>query len=158
MLTGLSLLARDARAWPFEQARNLLARVLRLRLADGERDLAATLIAQNRIAEALTAFPALLRPVIFQCGYGASGLPHLGTFGEVARPTMVRAAFRALTEEMIPTRLLVVSDDMDGFRKIPDNVPNREMLEEEHALAETRRKLHQLEAEMLKQLVQLGRE
>jgi lysyl-tRNA synthetase class 1 len=69
--------------------------------------------------------------VVFQCGYGASGLPHLGTFGEVARPTMVRAAFRALTEDALPTRLLVVSDDMDGFRKIPDNVPNREMLEED---------------------------
>jgi lysyl-tRNA synthetase class 1 len=69
--------------------------------------------------------------VVFQCGYGASGLPHLGTFGEVARPTMVRNAFRALTDEAIPTRLLVVSDDMDGFRKIPDNVPNREMLEED---------------------------
>ena len=69
--------------------------------------------------------------MIFQCGYGASGLPHLGTFGEVARPTMVRNAFRALTDDAIPTRLLVVSDDMDGFRKIPDNVPNRAMLEED---------------------------
>jgi lysyl-tRNA synthetase class 1 len=68
---------------------------------------------------------------VFQCGYGASGLPHLGTFGEVARPTMVRNAFRALTEDVIPTRLLVVSDDMDGFRKIPDNVPNRALLEED---------------------------
>ena len=58
-------------------------------------------------------------------------LPHLGTFGEVARPTMVRNAFRALTGDAIPTRLLVVSDDMDGFRKIPDNVPNRQMLEED---------------------------
>jgi lysyl-tRNA synthetase class 1 len=68
---------------------------------------------------------------VFQCGYGASGLPHIGTFGEVARPTMVRTAFRALTEDAIPTRLIVVSDDMDGFRKIPDNVPNRAMLEED---------------------------
>jgi lysyl-tRNA synthetase class 1 len=129
MLTGLSILARDARAWPFEQARHLLARVLRLRLEGGERDLAASLISEGRLPEALSTFPALLKPVVFQCGYGASGLPHLGTFGEVARPTMVRAAFRALTEDMLPTRLLVVSDDMDGFRKIPDNVPNRAMLE-----------------------------
>ena len=132
MFQGLSPLARTAKSWPFEQARTLLARHLRLRLADGaERDLAATLIEQGKIAEAVAALPALARPVVFQCGYGASGLPHLGTFGEVARPTMVRNAFRALTEDAIPTRLIVVSDDMDGFRKIPDNVPNREMLEED---------------------------
>ena len=132
MFQGLSPLARTAKSWPFEQARTLLARHLRLRLADGaERDLAATLIEQGKIAEAAAALPALARPVVFQCGYGASGLPHLGTFGEVARPTMVRNAFRALTEDAIPTRLIVVSDDMDGFRKIPDNVPNREMLEED---------------------------
>jgi lysyl-tRNA synthetase class 1 len=55
----------------------------------------------------------------------------MGTFGEAARPTMVRNAFRALTEDAIPTQLIVFSDDMDGFRKIPDNVPNREMLEED---------------------------
>jgi len=132
MLTGLSHLAREARAWPFEQARSLLARHLRKRLeTDGERDLAATLLASGRVAELVETLPALARPVVFQCGYGASGLPHLGTFGEVARPTMVRAAFRALTEDAIPTRLLVVSDDMDGLRKIPDNVPNRAMLEED---------------------------
>src|SRR5262245_60226832 len=124
MLTGLSHQAREARAWPFEQARSLLARHLRKRLeTDAERDLAATLLASGRIGEAVETLPALARPVVFQCGYGASGLPHLGTFGEVARPTMVRAAFRALTEDAIPTRLLVVSDDMDGLRKIPDNVP-----------------------------------
>ncbi|MEO8811784.1 MAG: lysine--tRNA ligase, partial [Caulobacteraceae bacterium] len=132
MLTGLSSLAREARAWPFEQARGLLSRVMRTRLEDdGERDLAAALAAGGKIAEAVATLPALGRPVIFQCGYGASGLPHLGTFGEVARPTMVRAAFRALTGDAIPTRLLVVSDDMDGLRKIPDNVPNRAMLEED---------------------------
>ncbi len=132
MLHGLSPLAREARAWTFEQARNLLARLLRVRLdGDDERDLASTLINAGKIDEAVATFPALGRPVVFQCGYGASGLPHLGTFGEVARPTMVRAAFRALTEDAMPTRLLVVSDDMDGFRKIPDNVPNRAMLEED---------------------------
>ena len=132
MYQGLATLARESRAWPFEQARALLARHLRLRLVDdAERDLAATLFEAGKFAEAAASLPALGRPIVFQCGYGASGLPHLGTFGEVARPTMVRNAFRALTGEAIPTRLIVVSDDMDGFRKIPDNVPNRAMLEED---------------------------
>ena len=130
-LHGLSAQARDAKSWPFEQARLLLARITRLRLSDAERDLAATLFAQGRFADAVASLPALARPVIFQCGYGASGLPHMGTFGEAARPTMVRTAFRALTEDAIPTELIVFSDDMDGFRKIPDNVPNKEMLEED---------------------------
>ena len=85
MLHGLSPLAREARAWTFEQARNLLARLLRVRLdGDDERDLASTLINAGKIDEAVATFPALGRPVVFQCGYGASGLPHLGTFGEVA--------------------------------------------------------------------------
>ena len=128
-LHGLSHPAREARSWPFEQARLLLERIVRLRLTDGERDLAAALFAQGKFGEAVQALPALGKPVIFQCGYGASGLPHMGTFGEAARPTMVRTAFRALTEDAIPTRLIVFSDDMDGFRKIPDNVPNRDLLE-----------------------------
>jgi lysyl-tRNA synthetase class 1 len=128
-LQGLSHQAREAKSWPFEQARLLLERILRLRLSDAERDLAATLFAQGKFAEAAQTLPALARPVIFQCGYGASGLPHMGTFGEAARPTMVRTAFRALTEDAIPTQLIVFSDDMDGLRKIPDNLPNREMLE-----------------------------
>jgi lysyl-tRNA synthetase class 1 len=131
MLQGLSHPARDAKSWPFEQARTLLARTLRLRLTDAERHLAASLIGEGKAAQAVAVLPALARPVVFQCGYGASGLPHIGTFGEVARPTMVRTALRALTEDAIPTRLIVVSDDMDGFRKIPDNVPNRAMLEED---------------------------
>jgi lysyl-tRNA synthetase class 1 len=131
MLQGLSHQAREAKSWPFEQARVLLDRTLRLRLSDEERDLAATLINAGKINEAVAALPALREPVIFQCGYGASGLPHMGTFGEAARPTMVRNAFRALTEDVIPTQLIVFSDDMDGLRKIPDNVPNREMLEED---------------------------
>jgi lysyl-tRNA synthetase class 1 len=131
MLQGLSHQAREAKSWPFEQARLLLDRVFRLRLAEEERDLAATLVNAGKIAEAVAALPALREPVIFQCGYGASGLPHMGTFGEAARPTMVRTAFRALTEDAIPTQLIVFSDDMDGLRKIPDNVPNREMLEED---------------------------
>ena len=131
MLTGLSHAAREAKSWPFEQARGLLERITRLRLSDAERDLAAALFAQGKFAEAVRTLPELARPVIFQCGYGASGLPHMGTFGEAARPTMVRTAFRALTEDAIPTQLIVFSDDMDGFRKIPDNLPNREMLEED---------------------------
>ena len=130
-LKGLSHQAQGAKSWPFEQARLLLDRILRLRLSDAERDLAASLIHEGKVDEAVRTFPVLLKPVILQCGYGASGLPHMGTFGEAARPTMVRTAFRALTEDEIPTRLIVFSDDMDGFRKIPDNVPNREMLEED---------------------------
>ena len=68
--------------------------------------------------------------MIFETGYGPSGLPHIGTFGEVARTTMVRHAFEVLTEGRIPTRLICFSDDMDGLRKVPDNIPNREMVAE----------------------------
>lgn len=131
MLQGLSHQAREAKSWPFEQARLLLDRIARLRLSDAERDLASTLFAQGKFAEAVQTLPALAKPVVFQCGYGASGLPHLGTFGEATRPTIVRNAFRALTEDAIPTQLIVFSDDMDGLRKIPDNVPNKAMLEED---------------------------
>jgi len=66
--------------------------------------------------------------VIFETGYGPSGLPHIGTFGEVARTTMVRHAFRVLTDDKVKTRLIAFSDDMDGLRKVPDNVPNKELL------------------------------
>ena len=66
--------------------------------------------------------------MLFETGYGPSGLPHIGTFGEVARTSMVRHAFRVLTRDAVPTRLIAFSDDMDGLRKVPDNVPNREML------------------------------
>jgi lysyl-tRNA synthetase class 1 len=131
MLQGLSHQAREAKSWPFEQARLLLDRITRLRLSDAERDLAAALFAQGKFADAVQTLPALAKPVVFQCGYGASGLPHLGTFGEATRPTIVRNAFRALTEDAIPTQLIVFSDDMDGLRKIPDNVPNKAMLEED---------------------------
>jgi lysyl-tRNA synthetase class 1 len=92
--------AQTARAWPFEEARKLLARMERT----GQRE------------------------VLFETGYGPSGLPHIGTFGEVARTTMVRTAFRLLTRDEIPTRLLAFSDDMDGFRKVPGNVPNQAMM------------------------------
>src|ERR1700744_5007326 len=68
------------------------------------------------------------RPIIFETGYGPSGLPHIGTFTEVARTTWVRQSFAKLTS--LPTRLITFSDDMDGLRKVPDNVPNKEMLKE----------------------------
>jgi lysyl-tRNA synthetase class 1 len=93
--------AEVSKAWPFEEARKLVARVQRT----GQRH------------------------VLFETGYGPSGLPHIGTFGEVARTTMVRCAFRALTNDEIATRLIAFSDDMDGLRKTPDNIPNRAMVE-----------------------------
>ena len=126
MLTHLSHAAREARSWPFEQARALLARLVRARLTPEERDLAASLLTEGKIDQALDALPALRAPVVLQTGYGASGLPHIGTFNEVARTTMVRQAFRALTEDAIPTRLISFSDDMDGLRKVPENIPNRD--------------------------------
>jgi len=132
-LKGLNSLALQARSWPFEQARALLARIVKLRLGDQEaRATATALIAQGEIEAALAQFPDLgRRPVLFETGYGPSGLPHIGTFGEVARTTMVRTAFRALTDDALPTQLICFSDDMDGLRKAPDNVPNREMLLED---------------------------
>src|SRR5213080_2583025 len=97
----LRALAEQSNAWPFEQAKAIVAR-----LKKKPKD-----------------------EVLFATGYGPSGLPHIGTFGEVARTTMVRHAFRVLTEDQIRTRLIAFSDDMDGLRKVPDNVPNKEMLE-----------------------------
>ncbi|QLH73619.1 lysine--tRNA ligase [Rhodopseudomonas palustris] len=97
----LRTLAEQSNAWPFEQARAL---VNRLKKHPKEE-------------------------VLFETGYGPSGLPHIGTFGEVARTTMVRYAFRVLTDDKIKTKLLAFSDDMDGLRKVPDNVPNKELLE-----------------------------
>jgi lysyl-tRNA synthetase class 1 len=92
--------AGTSSAWPFEEARKLLARIER----SGQTS------------------------VLFETGYGPSGLPHIGTFGEVARTSMVRHAFRVLTQDRIPTRLIAFSDDMDGLRKVPDNVPNKALL------------------------------
>ncbi len=99
-IDGLRELAEQSGAWPFEEARKIVAR-----LKKKPKD-----------------------EVIFSTGYGPSGLPHIGTFGEVARTTMVRHAFRVLTDDKVRTRLLAFSDDMDGLRKVPDNVPNGEML------------------------------
>jgi lysyl-tRNA synthetase class 1 len=97
----LRALAEQSNAWPFEQAKQIVAR-----LKKKPKD-----------------------EVLFETGYGPSGLPHIGTFGEVARTTMVRHAFRVLTEDKIKTRLIAFSDDMDGLRKVPDNVPNKDLLE-----------------------------
>jgi lysyl-tRNA synthetase class 1 len=90
----------QANAWPFEEARKILARIE----ATGQTE------------------------VLFETGYGPSGLPHIGTFGEVARTSMVRHAFRVLTEDKIKTRLIAFSDDMDGLRKVPDNIPNKQLV------------------------------
>jgi lysyl-tRNA synthetase class 1 len=132
MLHGLIPLAREARSWPFEQARALLARILRVRLDGEAQHEAAALIADGRLDEVLTRFPALAAtPVRLETGYGPSGLPHLGTFQEVLRTTMVRTAFRALTDDRIPTELICFSDDMDGLRKAPPNVPDQASLLED---------------------------
>src|SRR3977135_3481287 len=98
---SLREIAENSNAWPFEEARKIVARL------------------QKRPKD----------EVIFETGYGPSGLPHIGTFGEVARTTMVRHAFRVLTDDKIKTRLIAFSDDMDGLRKVPDNAPNRDMME-----------------------------
>ena len=94
--------ARRSKAWPFEEAQKVVERLKRRQ--------------------------APVTEVIFETGYGPSGLPHIGTFGEVARTTMVRTAFRLLTEDRVPTRLICFSDDMDGLRKVPGNVPNQEAM------------------------------
>ena len=107
MLQGLSSLAGDAKSWPFEQARALLSRVLKLRLAHADAEAAAVLIHRGDVALAAQRHPELAaRPVLFETGYGPSGLPHIGTFNEVARTSMVRTAFRALTEDAIATKLV----------------------------------------------------
>ncbi|MFL5145725.1 MAG: lysine--tRNA ligase [Microvirga sp.] len=97
---ALAEAAQSAAAWPFEEARKLVSRLERT----GKNE------------------------ALFETGYGPSGLPHIGTFGEVARTSMVRHAFRVLTGDKVKTHLIAFSDDMDGLRKLPDNVPNREFI------------------------------
>ena len=94
--------AMTSKAWPFEEARKILKRYEKAPPEKGH--------------------------VLFQTGYGPSGLPHIGTFGEVARTTMIRRAFEVLSD--IPTRMICFSDDLDGMRKVPGNVPNQEMLQD----------------------------
>jgi lysyl-tRNA synthetase class 1 len=101
-MSALRDAAMKSKAWPFEEARRILARYDRTPPAKGY--------------------------VLFETGYGPSGLPHIGTFGEVARTTMIRRAFEVISD--IPTRLFCFSDDLDGMRKVPDNVPNIPMLRE----------------------------
>ena len=93
--------AAEAKAWPFEEAQKIIKRYEKSGYPDS---------------------------ILFDTGYGPSGLPHIGTFGEVARTSMVRHAFRVLTKDSVKTKILCFSDDMDGLRKVPDNVPNREMM------------------------------
>ncbi|MGR3579734.1 MAG: lysine--tRNA ligase, partial [Sagittula sp.] len=95
--------AMTAKAWPFEEARRILKRYEKTPPEKGY--------------------------VLFETGYGPSGLPHIGTFGEVARTSMIRRAFQEISD--IPTRLICFSDDMDGMRKVPGNVPNQERLRED---------------------------
>ncbi|MFL5035887.1 MAG: lysine--tRNA ligase, partial [Microvirga sp.] len=95
---ALAEAAQSAAAWPFEEARKLVSRLERT----GKNE------------------------ALFETGYGPSGLPHIGTFAEVFRTTLVRQAFARLSD--LPTELYAYSDDMDGLRKVPDNVPNKEML------------------------------
>ena len=66
--------------------------------------------------------------IILQTGYGPSGLPHIGTFGEVSRTTMMVNAIKQIID--IPTEIITFSDDMDGLRKVPENIPNKKILEE----------------------------
>jgi lysyl-tRNA synthetase class 1 len=101
-MSNLRDAAMRSKAWPFEEARRVLKRYEKAPPSKGY--------------------------VLFETGYGPSGLPHIGTFGEVQRTTMIRRAFEILSD--IPTRLICFSDDVDGMRKVPENVPNREMLRE----------------------------
>ena len=101
-MSELRTAAMSSKAWPFEEARRILKRYEKAPPEKGY--------------------------VLFETGYGPSGLPHIGTFGEVLRTTMVRRAFEVISD--IPTRLICFSDDLDGLRKVPDNVPNPEMLAE----------------------------
>ncbi len=102
--------AMTSKAWPFEEARRVLKRYQKAPPEKGY--------------------------VLFETGYGPSGLPHIGTFGEVARTTMVRRAFELISD--IPTRLICFSDDMDGLRKVPGNVPNQQQMTEDLHLPLTR--------------------
>ncbi len=106
-MTDLQTLAENAKAWPFEQARALLKRLRNMEKQGKPKR----------------------GPVVFETGYGPSGLPHIGTFGEVVRTTMVKNAFESLVGDAYETKLICISDDMDGMRKIPPTVPNPATLE-----------------------------
>src|SRR4029453_8540208 len=97
----LQAAAQTSKAWPFEEARKLVKR-----------------FPQGKQGE----------PMLFETGYGPSGLPHIGTFQEVLRTTLVRRAYEVLSNGA-PPRLIAFSADMDGLRKVPDNLPNPALLE-----------------------------
>ncbi len=101
-MSDLRAAALESKAWPFEEARKLLKRYAKGAPEKGY--------------------------VLFETGYGPSGLPHIGTFGEVARTTMIKVAFEAISD--VPAKLICFSDDLDGMRKVPSNVPNPEALED----------------------------
>ncbi|MCT8161136.1 lysine--tRNA ligase [Pseudoruegeria sp. SHC-113] len=101
-MSDLRETAMSSKAWPFEEARRVLKRYQKQ--------------------------PPKKGFVLFETGYGPSGLPHIGTFGEVARTTMIKTAFEVISD--LPTKLICFSDDLDGMRKVPGNVPNQEMLKE----------------------------
>ena len=101
MNQSLISVAKESKSWPFEEARKVLKRLEK---------------SGSNVA-------------IFQTGYGASGLPHIGTFGEVARTSMVRHALKVL-DESVNSNLICFSDDMDALRKVPDNIPNANVLSE----------------------------
>lgn len=105
-MTDLRDAGMSSKAWPFEEARTVLKRYEASKKKGTAKDY-----------------------VLFETGYGPSGLPHIGTFGEVLRTTMIRRAFEVISD--VPTRLICFSDDMDGMRKIPSNVPNQERLKED---------------------------
>jgi len=109
-MSDLREMAMKSKAWPFEEARKLVKRY--------------------------NSAPPAKGYVLFETGYGPSGLPHIGTFGEVARTTMVRRAFETISD--IPTKLICFSDDMDGLRKVPGNVPNQARMAEDLHLPLTR--------------------
>ena len=99
-MSNLREAALSSKAWPFEEARRLLKRFDKKPPEKGY--------------------------VLFETGYGPSGLPHIGTFGEVLRTTMIRRAFEVISD--IPTKLICFSDDLDGMRKVPGNLPQQDML------------------------------
>ena len=92
--------ALESKSWPFEEAKKIIKRI-----GDNKRN------------------------IIFETGYGPSGLPHIGTFGEVARTSMVRFALNVLNPDL-NSKIICFSDDMDGLRKVPDNIPNKKILED----------------------------
>ena len=99
-MSNMRTLAQNSKAWPFAEAQKIVERYENVSPDKGF--------------------------ILFETGYGPSGLPHIGTFGEVARTTMVRHAFTQLSD--LPTKLVAFSDDMDALRSVPTNVPQQEML------------------------------